>query len=62
MKNNGVGGSYGSATETSTIVFDKFGVATAASEQSIAIPASQVTDFCTAVASTWHACRKRFPA
>ena len=51
MKNNGVGGSYGSATETSTIVFDKFGVATAASEQSIAIPASQVTDFCTAVES-----------
>ena len=51
MKDNGVGGSYGSATETSTIVFDKFGVATAASEQSIAIPASQVTDFCTAVES-----------
>ncbi len=49
LKDNGTGGSYGSATETSTIVFDKFGVATSASEQSIAIPASQVTDFCTAV-------------
>lgn len=49
MKDNGAGGSYGSATETSTIVFDKHGVATATSEQSIAIPASQVTDFCTAV-------------
>jgi hypothetical protein len=30
-------------------VFDKFGVATSASEQAIAITASQVTDFCTAV-------------
>lgn len=49
LKDNGAAGSYGSASETSTIVFDKFGVATSASEQSIAITASQVTDFCTAV-------------
>jgi len=49
LKDNGVAGSYGSASETSTIVVDKFGVATAASEQAIAITASQVTDFCTAV-------------
>ena len=37
------------ANETSTITLDKFGVATTASEQAIAITASQVTDFCTAV-------------
>ena len=49
LKDNSTGGSYGSASETSTLVFDKFGVATSASEQAIAITASQVTDFCTAV-------------
>jgi hypothetical protein len=49
LKDNSVGGSYGSASETSTITLDKFGVATSASEQAIAITASQVTDFCTAV-------------
>lgn len=49
MKDNGAAGSFGSASETSTIVFDKFGVATSTSEQAIAITASQVTDFCTAV-------------
>ena len=49
LKDNSVGGTYGSASETSTITLDKFGVATTASEQAIAITASQVTDFCTAV-------------
>ena len=49
LKDNSVGGTYGSASETSTITLDKFGVATSASEQAIAITASQVTDFCTAV-------------
>ncbi len=38
-------GSYGSATETVTYTVDQQGRLTASSEQSIAIPASQVTDF-----------------
>ena len=46
---NSTTGTVGSASETPTITFDKFGVATAASEQAIAITASQVTDFCAAV-------------
>ena len=48
---NSTTGTYGSASETPTITFDKFGVATAASEQAIAITASQVTDFCAAVST-----------
>lgn len=40
---------YGSATEYSTITVDQQGRITAASEGSIAIPASQVTDFSEAV-------------
>ena len=44
-------GTFGSASETPTVTFDKFGVATAASEQAIAITASQVTDFCAAVST-----------
>lgn len=38
-------GSFGSATETVTFTVDQQGRLTAASEQNIAIPASQVTDF-----------------
>jgi hypothetical protein len=38
-------GTFGSATETVTITVDQQGRLTAASEQAIAIPASQVTDF-----------------
>ena len=49
LKDNGAAGSFGTASVTPTIVFDKFGVATSTSEQAIAITASQVTDFCTAV-------------
>ena len=48
---NSTTGTVGSASETPTITFDKFGVATAASEQAIAITASQVTDFCAAVST-----------
>ena len=42
-------GNYGSATETVTLEIDAQGRITSASEQSIAITASQVTDFNTAV-------------
>lgn len=38
-------GSYGSATETVSITVDQQGRLTSATEQNIAIPASQVTDF-----------------
>ena len=41
--------SYGGASKSLTINFDKYGVAQSAAEQAIAITASQVTDFCTAV-------------
>ena len=43
--------SYGGASKSLTIEFDKYGVAQAAAEQSISITASQVSDFCTAVAT-----------
>ena len=49
LVDRGVTGGYGSAGKTATITLNKNGVATAASEQNIAITASQVTDFCTAV-------------
>lgn len=38
-------GTFGSATKTVTVTFNGKGLATAAAEQNIAIPASQVTDF-----------------
>jgi len=43
--------SYGGASKSLTIEFDKYGVAQAAAEQTISITASQVSDFCTAVAT-----------
>lgn len=49
LVDRGVAGGFGSAGKTVTLTFSKTGVATAASEQNIAITASQVTDFCTAV-------------
>jgi hypothetical protein len=38
-------GTYGSATKTVTITVDAYGMLTAASDQSIAIPSTQITDF-----------------
>jgi len=49
MKDTVTAGSVGSASESAVISFDKHGVATSISETNIAITASQVTDFCTAV-------------
>ena len=49
LVNRGVAGTVGSATAVSTITTDAQGIVTAASETTIAIPASQVTDFCAAV-------------
>lgn len=49
LNNQGTTGNYGSATETVTIAVNADGIITSASEQNIAITASQVTDFCTAV-------------
>lgn len=43
--------SYGGASKSLTITFDKFGVAQSVSENTISITASQVSDFCTAVAT-----------
>ena len=40
---------YGSATKTVALAINADGITTAAAEQDIAIPASQITDFCTAV-------------
>ena len=40
---------YGSASKTVALAINADGITTAAAEQDIAIPASQVTDFCTAV-------------
>jgi len=44
-----VAGTYGTASAVSTITTDDQGIVTAASNTTIAITASQVTDFCTAV-------------
>lgn len=49
LNNQGTTGNFGSATETVTIGVNADGIITSASEQNIAITASQVTDFCTAV-------------
>jgi len=43
--------SYGGASKSLTITFDKFGIAQSVSENTISITASQVSDFCTAVAT-----------
>ena len=40
---------YGSASKTVALAINADGITTAAAEQDIAIPASQITDFCTAV-------------
>ena len=49
LNNQNTSGNYGSATQTVTLAINADGIVTTASEQSIAITASQVTDFCTAV-------------
>ena len=54
-------GSYGSASKTVTVNFDKFGVAQSAAQQDIDITASQVSDFCTAV-STCIAANEQYAA
>jgi hypothetical protein len=51
LNNQSTAGNYGSASETVTLAINADGIVTSASEQSIAITASQVTDFCTAVAT-----------
>ena len=45
----GVAGSYGSVTESLTITADGKGIITGITDQTIAIPSTQVTDFCAAV-------------
>jgi len=47
--NRSTSGGYGSATETVTLGINSDGIVTTASEKDIAIPASQVTNFCSAV-------------
>ena len=49
LNNQGTTGNYGDANETVTLAINADGIVTSASEQAIAITASQVTDFCTAV-------------
>ena len=49
LNNQGTAGNYGDANETVTLAINADGIVTSASEQAIAITASQVTDFCTAV-------------
>ena len=44
-------GTYGGVTKSLSTTIDTKGRVTAMSENTIAIPASQITDFCTAVAS-----------
>jgi len=49
LNNQGTTGNYGDANETVTLAINADGIVTSASEQAIAITASQVTDFCNAV-------------
>ena len=49
LNNQGTAGNYRDANETVTLAINADGIVTSASEQAIAITASQVTDFCTAV-------------
>lgn len=49
LNNQGTAGNYGDANETVTLAINADGIVTSASEQAIAITASQVTDFCSAV-------------
>jgi len=49
LNNQGTSGNYGDANETVTLAINADGIVTSASEQAIAITASQVTDFCNAV-------------
>ena len=49
LKDRGVAGTYGTASAVSTITTDAKGIVTAASETTINITASQVSDFCAAV-------------
>ena len=49
LNNQGTAGNYGDANETVTLAINADGIVTSASEQAIAITASQVTDFCNAV-------------
>tara|TARA_B110000977_G_scaffold36018_1_gene48163 strand:- start:1204 stop:3357 length:2154 start_codon:yes stop_codon:yes gene_type:complete len=51
LNNQGTAGNYGDANETVTLAINADGIVTSASEQAIAITASQVTNFCTAVDS-----------
>ena len=51
LNNQGTTGNYGDANETVTLAINADGIVTSASEQAIAITASQVTNFCTAVDS-----------
>lgn len=53
--------SYGGASKSLTITFDKYGVAQSAAEQTIDISASQVSDFCSAV-STCIASNEQYTA
>jgi hypothetical protein len=49
LTTRGTSGGYGSASETVGITVDNKGIINSATEQAIAITASQVTDFCNAV-------------
>ena len=49
LNNQGTAGNYGDANETVTLAINADGIVTSASEQAIAITASQVTDLCAAV-------------
>lgn len=49
LKPRSTSGNYGDANETVTLQINDAGIVTSASEQAIAITASQVTDFCSAV-------------
>mgnify|MGYP003643155287 FL=1 len=51
LNNQGTAGNYGDANETVTLAINADGIVTSASEQAIAITASQVTNFCAAVDS-----------